>query len=319
MARHRKPKGDPINGWLVLDKPDDLTSTLAVSIVKRVFNAQKAGHAGTLDPLATGMLPIALGDATKTVPFLMEAEKVYRFDVVWGSQTTTEDEEGEVIATSDLRPDPAAVAEVLKDFIGEIDQIPPTFSAIKVDGERAYDLARAGQAVELEARKVMVHEAVVLPDSTPDRTRLEVRSGKGFYVRAMSRDIASRLGGHAHVQSLRRTRVGPFHEGVSISLEKLKEIGDKDELKALLRPVETALDDIPALAISKDHAFDLRQGRPIVLLPHQVEDWRARRRPLTVSGQDMSRAVVAMCEGKAVALGEVRAGQLRPIRVFQTV
>ena len=206
----RKRKGDPVSGWICLDKPYDLTSTHAVSRVRRAFNAQKAGHAGTLDPLATGILPIALGEATKTVPFLMDADKAYRFTIAWGRTTATFDREGETLAESDVRPSALEVEALLPRFVGEIQQIPPAYSAIKVDGERAYDLARAGEVVELKARPVVIHSARVADASDPDHVTLEIECGKGTYVRAIVRDLAEGLGACGHVSDLRRTRVGGF-------------------------------------------------------------------------------------------------------------
>ena len=181
----RRKKGDDVSGWLALDKPEAVTSTDAVTIVRRLFNANKAGHAGTLDPLASGILPIALGEATKTVPWLMEADKTYRFTIAWGASTDTQDREGKVIAESDVRPSPAAIAEALKGFVGEIEQVPPQFSAVKVDGERAYDLARDGQTVDLKARQVVLYEAELLETPDADHAVCRVRSGKGFYIRAL--------------------------------------------------------------------------------------------------------------------------------------
>jgi tRNA pseudouridine55 synthase len=312
----RRKKGEDISGWLVLDKPEDFTSTDAVSVVRRLFNANKAGHAGTLDPLASGVLPIALGEATKTVPWLMEADKTYRFTVRWGISTATQDREGEVTARSDTRPSPPDVAAGLATFIGEIEQVPPQFSAVKVDGERAYDLAREGQTVELKARQVVLYEAEVIETPDADHTVIRVRSGKGFYIRALVRDLAQKLGVEAHVSQLRRTAVGPFREENAVGLDELKELVHKAAAFERLRPVETALADIPAVAINGEDAFRLRQGRPIVLLPHVIEDLKQRFRPRTIAGQDASRAAVAMHEGSAVALGDVRAGQFSPTRVF---
>ena len=317
MGRQRRKKGDPVSGWVALDKPLEITSTDAVSRIRRLYNAQKAGHAGTLDPLASGILPIALGEATKTVPFLMEADKTYRFTIRWGVSTASQDGEGEVIATSDARPTPDAAREALARFVGEIDQVPPKYSAIKIDGERAYDVMREGGDVALEARKVIVHSASLDDATDPDRFSFTVRSGKGFYIRALARDLAAALGCEGYVDTLRRTAVGPFTEDMSIGLESLEQIGDKADLKAVLRPVETALDDIPALAIDGSSAFDLRQGRTIVLLPHLVEDWRAKRKPRTIGGQDASRVALATSGGQAIALGEIRAGKFQPTRVFQ--
>ncbi|HSV03632.1 MAG TPA: tRNA pseudouridine(55) synthase TruB [Phenylobacterium sp.] len=305
----RRRKGDPVSGWINLDKPYDLTSTHAVGRVRWIFNAQKAGHAGTLDPLATGILPIALGEATKTVPFLMEADKVYRFTLAWGRTTATFDSEGPVVAESDVRPDPDLVASVLPRFVGEISQVPPAYSAIKVAGERAYDLARAGQTVALEARPVVIHAARVVHAPDPDRVVLEIECGKGTYVRALVRDIAAALGACGHVSELRRTRVGAFTEQSAVTLEHLQDLGHKARQSEALLPVETALDDIPALAVTDEDAFRLKQGRSIVLVPRQVEAVKARLKP-------GSRTVSAMAGGSVVALCEMRAGRLEPSRVF---
>jgi tRNA pseudouridine55 synthase len=312
----RRRKGLDIDGWVVLDKPEQLTSTEAVSTVQRIFDAKKAGHAGTLDPLASGVLPIALGEATKTVPFLVEADKAYRFTIRWGVSTTTQDREGPVLATSDERPSAEAIGDALSRFRGEIDQIPPAFSAIKVDGERAYDLARAGAEVALRPRRVVLHEAALEAMPDQDTAVISLQCGKGFYVRALVRDLAAALGVEGHVHQLRRVAVGPFHEKRAISLDALRDLGHKGAASERLDPVETALADIPALAITGEDAFKLRQGRPIVLLPHVVEALKSKFRPRTVSGQDASRAALALFEGRPVALGDVRAGQFKPTRVF---
>jgi len=316
----RKKKGEPVTGWLVLDKPEGVTSTQAVGICRRVFNAQKAGHGGTLDPLASGILPIAFGEATKTVGYVMEADKDYVFTIVWGSSTTTQDREGAVTATSDVRPARNDIIEKLAAFVGEIDQVPPQYSAIKVNGERAYDLAREGETVELAARKVIVHEARLEDCPSPDEAIFFVRCGKGFYIRALVRDLAAALGAEGHVGALRRTRVGQFSADAAIQLSILEQMSDKAALDESLVPLETALDDIPALAITGEEASRLRQGREIVLLPHQVEAFREMRRPRTVSGEDASRICLALekkgQEEFAVALGEVRAGRFLPVRVF---
>jgi tRNA pseudouridine55 synthase len=305
----RKRKGDAVSGWVCLDKPYDLTSTQAVSRVRRAFNAQKAGHAGTLDPLATGILPIALGEATKTVPFLVDADKAYRFTLAWGVTTATYDREGEVIAESDVRPTAAEVEAALPAFVGEISQVPPAYSAIKVDGERAYDLARAGETVELAARIVTVHSARVAEVPDPDHITLEIECGKGTYVRAIARDLAAMLGACGHVSALRRTRVGGFTEQSAVTLELLEDLGYEARQSELLLPVETALDDIPELAVTAEDAFRLKQGRAIVLVPRQVEAVKARLKP-------GSRTVSAMAGGSIVALCEMRAGRLEPSRVF---
>jgi tRNA pseudouridine55 synthase len=316
----RKKKGEPVHGWLILDKPEGVTSTQAVGICRRILNAQKAGHGGTLDPLASGILPLAFGEATKTVGYVMEADKDYVFTIRWGSSTTTQDREGAVTGTSDVRPDRQAIVEALKGFVGEISQTPPQYSAIKVNGERAYDLARDGETVELEARTVVVHEAALLDCPSSELAVISVRSGKGFYIRALVRDLAAALGAEGHVAALRRTRVGAFGENVAIALANLNEMSDKAAPDDKLVPLETALDDIPALAISGEEASRLRQGREIVLLPHQVEAFRENRRPRQVNGEDASRICLAteVVGGKrqAVALGEVRAGRMSPVRVF---
>ena len=305
----RRRKGEAVSGWINLDKPYDLTSTQAVSRVRRAFNAQKAGHAGTLDPLATGILPIALGEATKTVPFLVDADKAYRFTIAWGATTATFDREGQVLAQSDVRPSAEAVAAVLPRFVGEISQVPPAYSAIKVDGERAYDLARAGQTVELAARPVVIHAARLVETTDPDHVILEIECGKGTYVRALVRDIAEALGACGHVSDLRRTRVGGFGEQTAVTLEYLEDLGHKARQSEAVLPVETALDDIPALAVTDEDAFRLKQGRSIVLVPRQVEAVKARLKP-------GSRTVSAMAGGSMVALCEMRAGRLEPSRVF---
>ena len=307
MARRRK--GDAVSGWISLDKPYDMTSTHAVARVRRAFNAQKAGHAGTLDPLATGILPIALGEATKTVPFLVDADKTYRFTIAWGRTTATYDREGETIAESAVRPTLAEIESALPTFVGEISQVPPAFSAIKVDGERAYDLARAGETVDLAPRLVTIHAAQIADAPDADHVTLEITCGKGTYVRAIARDLALMLGACGHVSQLRRARVGGFHELGAVTLEMLEDLGHKARQSEALLPVETALDDIPVLAVTTEDAFRLKQGRSIVLVPRQVEAVKAGLKP-------GSRTVSAMEGGRMVALCEMRAGRLEPSRVF---
>jgi tRNA pseudouridine55 synthase len=305
----RRRKGDAVSGWICLDKPFDLTSTSAVSRVRRLFNAQKAGHAGTLDPLATGILPIALGEATKTVPFLMDSDKAYRFTIAWGRTTATLDREGETTAQSDVRPMLAQVEALLPRLVGEIQQVPPAYSAIKVGGERAYDLARAGETVELAPRAVTIHAARLVDAPDADHVTLEIECGKGVYIRAICRDLAAALGACGHVSELRRTRVGRFTEDSAVTLELLEDLGHKARQSEALLPVETALDDIPVLAVTDEDAFRLKQGRPIVLVPRQVEAVKAGLKP-------GSRIVSAMRDGMVVALCEMRAGRLEPSRVF---
>ena len=305
----RRKKGGIVNGWVCLDKPFGMGSTEAVSKVRRLFDAQKAGHAGTLDPLASGILPIALGEATKTVPFMMEAQKVYRFTLNWGISTDSLDREGEITGRSDVRPDVEAVRAALPAFVGEIDQVPPQFSAIKVDGQRAYDLAREGTDFELASRRVMIHEATVSDAPDVDHVELTIRTGKGVYVRSLARDLAAVLGAEGHVSALRRERVGPFSTENAVTLDFLTDLVHRDAASEGLLPVATALDDIPELAVTDQDAFSLRQGRPIVLLPRQVETLKGRLR-------DGSRTVSAFQGQTLVALGQLRAGRLEPDRVF---
>lgn len=305
----RRKKGEIVNGWVCLDKPFGMGSTEAVSKVRRLFDAQKAGHAGTLDPLASGILPIALGEATKTVPFMMEAQKVYRFTINWGVSTDSLDREGEIVARSDVRPDVEVVRAALPAFVGEIDQVPPQFSAIKVDGRRAYDLARDGAAFELAPRRVTIHEARVSDAPDLDHVEITTRTGKGVYVRSLARDLVAALGAEGHVSALRRERVGPFSTENAVSLDFLTDLVHRDAASEGLLPVATALDDIPELAVTDQDAFSLRQGRPIVLLPGQVETLKSRLR-------DGSRTVSAFQGQTLVALGQLRAGRFEPDRVF---
>jgi len=304
----RRKRGQVVNGWVCLDKPLEMGSTQAVSIVRRLFEAQKAGHAGTLDPLATGILPIALGEATKTVPFMMDAEKVYRFTVTWGVSTDSVDAEGVEIARSDVRPSREAVEAALPAFVGEIEQVPPRFSAIKVDGQRAYDLAREGEEFELKSRPVTIHEAAITA-LDPDSVEIRVRTGKGVYIRSLARDLAGMLGAEGHVTALRREQVGPFSTESAVTLDILREMVHRGAASEGLLPVATALDDIPDLAVTATDAFSLRQGRPILLLPRQIETLKARLMP-------GSRTVSAFEDGTLVALCQMRAGRLEPDRVF---
>jgi tRNA pseudouridine55 synthase len=299
----RRRKGSPIHGWLILDKPQSLNSTRAVSLVKRVYDAEKAGHAGTLDPLATGVLPIALGEATKTVPFVVEGSKTYRFTVRFGVETDTDDAEGKTIASSDARPSGAEIEAVLPRFTGEIAQVPPRFSALKVDGARAYDLAREEEEFELEPRPVSIARLTLIAHPDNDHCVLEAECGKGTYVRALARDLGRAIGSHGHVAALRRTRVGPFGEEAAVSLEKLEGLAsDREALLAALEPVEIALRDIPVLAVSSADAARLRRGQPILL--------RGRDAPI------LAGTVYATTRGTLVAVGEVSEGELKPRRIF---
>jgi tRNA pseudouridine55 synthase len=311
----RRRKGLPVSGWVILDKPEGLGSTKAVARIRHAFEAQKAGHAGTLDPLATGILPVALGEATKTVSYLTDADKTYRFTIAWGASTASFDADGAVTETSDARPSATAVAAALTEFVGEIDQVPPAFSAVKVGGERAYDLARAGIVPDLQPRVVVIHEARVIDAPDADHVTLEIVCGKGTYVRSLARDLAARLGACGHVSALRRTRVGPFGLDDAVTLEQLADLCDRDCGLEALAPVETALDDIPALAVTDEEAFRLSQGRPIVLLPRQIETLKSRLSSPDGAGF-ASRTVLAMGASGPAAICEIRAGQLRPVRVF---
>lgn len=313
----RRKKGEDLHGWLVLDKPAGLTSTQALGACKRLLNPRKAGHAGTLDPLATGVLPIAFGEATKTVPFAMEGVKTYRFTIRWGQSTDTLDAEGEVTSASDIRPDAAAIAAALPQFVGDIQQVPPAYSAIKVDGQRAYDLARAGETVELEARTIRIDDVRLLDAPSPDLAVLQMTCGKGGYVRGLARDLAAALGADGHVAALRRICVGPFQENHAIPLASLQEMRDRAQRVDTVAPIDVALDDIPAFDITDTQTAHLKQGRAIVLLPHLVDRLRAARKPRVISGEDASRLALAKLDGTAVALGQVRAGKFEPTRVFQ--
>lgn len=308
MSKPRKPKGRPISGWLILDKPVDFGSTEAVSKIKWLFNAQKAGHAGTLDPLASGMLPIALGDATKTVPYVMDGRKIYEFTVTWGEERSTDDLEGEVTQSSDIRPTEEAIRSLLPRYTGTIEQIPPQFSAIKIAGERAYDLAREGEAVEIPSREVEIFRLTLLK-SEDDQAHFEVECGKGTYVRALARDFGRDLGCFGHISALRRSFVAPFAEETMVPLAKLVEleaIEDRDEriaaLDAFLIDTGEALSNLPHVAITEDQAQRLRMGNPILL--------RGRSAPVAEADAFVTSG------GKLVAIGEIGEGEFRPRRVF---
>jgi len=301
MARRRK--GSPVHGWLIFDKPKGMNSTRAVGLVKSLYDAAKAGHAGTLDPLATGVLPIALGEATKTVPFVVEGSKVYRFTVRFGIETNTDDAEGKVTASSDRRPSSPEIEATLPRFTGEIIQVPPRFSALKVEGARAYELARDEEQFELEPRPVSIARLTLVAHPDKDHCILETECGKGTYVRALARDLGRALGSHGHVAALRRTRVGPFGEDRAVSVERLEALAsDRDDLVTALEPVEIALRDIPALTVSAADAARLRRGQPVLL--------RGRDAPI------LAGMIYAMARGTLVAVGEVSEGELKPRRIF---
>ena len=295
MARDKRV----ISGWIILDKPYGMTSTQAVGKVRWLYSAEKAGHAGTLDPLATGLLPIALGEATKTVPFVQGGGKRYSFTLQWGSATSTDDAEGEVVATSEVRPSEAELRAVLPRFIGTIMQKPPAFSAIKVDGERAYDLARAGAAVDLAPRPVTIAELTLLSHSD-EQSSFELACEKGTYVRSLARDLAEALGSRAHVTALRRTAVAGFTEEDAVLIETLEAAADRD---ALLRPTAVALHHLPELPMSAESAALLRNGNPVLL--------GGRLAPIELP------EAWASFGGAVLAIGAVRAGHFHPTRVLR--
>jgi tRNA pseudouridine55 synthase len=299
-------KGNPINGWVVLDKPVGLSSAGAVAKVRRATNAMKAGHGGTLDPLASGVLPIALGEATKVVSLVMDGAKSYRFEIGWGEERSTDDGEGSVVASSAHRPAPADIEGALAAFIGDIEQVPPVYSAIKVQGQRAYALARANKPPELAGRMVRI-DRFVLVECWADGARFEVDCGKGTYIRSLARDLGRALGTFGYVAALRRTRCGPFHEDGTISLDMLDEFGHSAASANLVLPVLTALDDIPALALTEDEARRLQNGQVLSLAQQS-----ARRPPSIPAGA----TVLAMAEGRLVALVRVDGDEIRPARVF---
>jgi tRNA pseudouridine55 synthase len=297
----RRKSGDKVDGWVILDKPVGLGSTPAVSRVRRLFGAQKAGHGGTLDPLASGVLPIALGEATKTVPFVMDGRKEYRFTLRFGQARSTEDAEGEVTATSDLRPTDAEIRRALAAFVGEVEQVPPAFSALKIEGKRAYDLARAGQPVALKPRRVLIERLELLGRPDADHADFVVSCGKGTYIRSLGRDLALSLGTVGYLSALRRTAVGPFREEAAISLPKLEALGHIPALLGALAPVATALDDIPALALTEAQADRLRQGQPVLL---------------TRDAPPSGALLRAETGSRLVALVRSDGTSLKPVRVF---
>jgi tRNA pseudouridine55 synthase len=293
----RKSNRTVVDGWIVLDKPVGMTSTQAVTRLKRIYNAKKAGHAGTLDPLASGILPVAFGEATKTVPFVQDGEKAYLFTVRWGAETDTDDSDGKIVRTSEARPDASAINALLPRFLGDILQTPPQFSAIKIAGERAYDLAREGEHVELKARPVTIHRLEIL-ETTTDETMLAMECGKGAYVRAIARDLGRLLGCFGHVTTLRRTRVGPFVEDDSFTFDEIEVEGAAAQA---LQSVEAGLTELPCVVVDRDSAVRLRRGGSLIL----------RGRDAPAGG-----VIYAACGGVPVAFGEVVEGALEPSRVF---
>ncbi len=301
----RRPKR-VVDGWLILDKPIGLTSTEALGIVKRCYGAAKAGHAGTLDPLATGCLPLAFGEATKTVPYVFEGRKIYRFTVRWGAETDTDDAEGAVVANSDARPVPAAVEAALPAFVGRIEQVPPRYSAIKIAGARAYDLAREGEVVEMVSRPVEIFSLAIIGVPDADHIELETECGKGTYVRAIARDLGRMLGCFGHVSALRRLVVGPFDEEDFVTIDEVREAAASPDPQAalaeLMLPVDTALAELHELDVNRVEASRLLRGQGIIV----------RGRDLPPLGE----TVYATCAGRLVALGEVEQGSFVPRRVF---
>ncbi|WP_321395505.1 tRNA pseudouridine(55) synthase TruB [Emcibacter sp.] len=293
----RKRKGSKIDGWLVIDKPLGMTSTQVVGKVRWLTKAAKIGHGGTLDPLATGILPIAMGEATKTIPFIMEARKTYRFTVTWGEERSTDDAEGDVTLTSGCRPSEAEIRNILPQFTGTILQCPPAFSAIKIDGKRAYDLARAGEAPEMKAREITIFSIRPL-ELQKDCATFEVECGKGTYIRSLARDMARALGTCGYVSMLRRMKVGCFGESESISLDNLEKLVHSAPLEDRILAVETVLDDILALAVTEEEAKRLQQGQKLPV-PNRAEG-----------------LVRVTCEGRFIALAEISEGIVKPVRVF---
>ena len=304
----RKRRGKAIHGWIIIDKPGGLSSNAVVGRVRQLTGAAKVGHAGTLDPMATGVLPMALGEATKIVSYLMDGAKAYRFTVRWGEQRDTDDAEGEVVATSDARPAKEQILAVLGNFIGDIEQVPPVFSAIKIEGKRAYALARADQAPEMKPRTIHIEDLKLLSVVDADHAEFEAVSGKGAYMRSLARDLGTALGTVGHIVQLRRIAVGPFDEKQAISLDKLESLRHSAPLSEHLLPVETVLDDIPALALTETEARKLSQGQAIPVLPV------ASRSPLKNIGQ--GDVVRVMAEGRLVALAKINGGEIRPFRVM---
>ena len=301
----RRKKGRTVSGWLCIDKAVGQTSTGTVASVKRLFSAAKVGHAGTLDPLATGALPIAFGEATKTVSFVHDSRKIYRFTIRWGVETDTDDSHGWQTSTSDHRPDANAIAALLPQFTGQIMQQPPAFSAIKLEGRRAYDLSRAGSELVLDERPVVVHRLGLVDTLDRDHAVLEAECGKGTYVRSLARDLGRRLGCLGHVVGLRRLAVGPFDESTMVPLDDLidaRESGDAQSLDRFLRAIGFALADVPELSFSPAEAARLRRGQPVLV--------RGRDAPI------LTGPAHATCAGQSVAIGEIAEGQFCPRRVF---
>lgn len=307
----RRKKGRPISGWIILDKDYDVGSTEAVSKIRWLYQAQKAGHAGTLDPLATGILPIALGEATKTVPYVMEARKTYRFTARWGEATNTDDVEGEIIATSDHRPERADIEDILEDYIGEIEQTPPQFSAVKIKGQRAYDLARAGDEVKIEPRWITIHSLKLIDMPDQDHAIFEAETGKGTYVRALVRDIAEDLGTKGHIKDLRRTAVGPFTQENALTVTDIEKL-EGQERDDLIAGLDLALTGLPATSLDGPQAMRIQRGQEAIVSASQAKGIR-------VDNVGFVETVFATMHGQPVAICSLDGLKLRPVRVFNLV
>lgn len=299
----RRKKGKDINGWLVVDKPKDITSNKVVNITRRIFDANKNGHTGTLDPFATGVLPIAFGEATKLIPFVTDGEKEYEFIIKWGESTNTDDSEGEIVAKSDKIPSEQEILGVIPSFIGKIIQIPPIYSAIKINGERAYNLARAGEIVDMPERGIEIYDLEFLGSIPENRAKFRVRCSKGTYVRTLGKDIALKLGTLGYLQELRRTKCGIFSLNDKISLENLENMVYKGELEKVMLPITTSLRDIAVIAVSEDDAAKLKHGQSLSPKTYDVSH---------LTGKE----AVAMCEKKLVAIVGVEEKRIAPLRVF---
>lgn len=308
----RKPKND-ISGWINLDKPVGISSNDALTVIKRAMNFPKIGHAGTLDPLASGVLPIALGEATKLVPYMMDDDKTYIFTITWGEQRNTDDAEGEIIATSDLRPSEEQIKAALPYFTGTIDQIPPAFSAIKVEGKRAYDLARAGEEVDLKPRPVEIYE-LELSETTPDTATFRCVCGKGTYVRSIARDLAEKLGTKGYVSRLIRDSVGPFFGKSAISLDFFRETSDKATLESIVLPVEAVLDDVPVVPLTDSEATRVGNGNKITFIARPDVE-RLVKAGLSPQARMLELALLTH-RGKALAIADVEGTEIQPVRVF---
>ena len=304
----RKRKGDPVHGWLVIDKPLNMSSAKAVYYAKNYLNAAKVGHGGTLDPMASGVLPLAFGEATKTLSYAVNKTKKYKFTIRWGEARDTDDLEGNIIGTSDKRPGVSAIQNILKRFIGEVNQVPPAYSAVKISGQRAYKLARAGKDVILKPRPVFIEDLTLMNILSTEEACFQLCCGKGVYVRSLARDLARALGTVGCVSNLRRTQVGNFSEKDAISLDQLKILGHKEAAASKLLPVETVLDDIPALVLTEEEAKKVKNGIAIPLIQ------------LAKSKQALKIGVATpfytICQGKIISLAKIESGRVTPYRVL---